>query len=268
MICFFILICVQIILESFPVSSSGHLILMEIFFKMFSLGSCAMISSNEILSHFLHGPTAIVLAIFFFDRWMFLIKNIKTCWSYILKIIGLAFVADLATFFLFLLFHYVVNISCFPVGIGFLISLFFLLSLKFCKKEKYSVLTFKKALLIGIIQGMAFLPGVSRFGTTFVAGCWLGLSPKKSFEFSFAILWPLVFAGFLKSLVKLFNVNFVVQNIYLFDFNILLCIVISSIISLLALHLVRFLALTNRLWWISFFLIFSFVSWFVLVLFA
>jgi len=266
MIYFFILISVQIILESFPVSSSGHIILLENFFEVFSLGSSSAISSNRMLSHFLHGPTAIVLAAFFFDRWMFLVRHIKTCWPYVLKIIGFAFLADIVTFLIFLIFNHVVDVSFFPIGVGFLISLAFLLSLRFCNREKYGSITVKKALLLGAVQGLSLLPGVSRFGTTFVAGCWLGLSPKKSFEFSFVILWPLVFIGFSKSLVKFFSVNFVVEKIYLLDFNILLCIVISSAISFFALHFVKILALTNRLWWFSLFLIFSFISWLVFVL--
>jgi len=265
---FLILIFVQIILESLPVSSSGHLILAEYFFAAILPGSFTIVSSNKMLSHFLHGPTVVILAAFFYDRWMFLLQYIKICWPYVLKTIGFAFSANVVTFLIYVFFNYMIDVSWFPVGIGFLISSLFLLSLWFCNKEIYHTMTLKKALLIGAIQGVALLPGISRFGTTFVAGCWLGLTPKKSFEFSFIILWPLIFFGFLKSLIAFSKVGFVIQGVYLFDYNLLLSVVISSIISYFVLRFVYWLALSHKLWYFSFFLFFSFILWLVFVLSA
>lgn len=258
---FFMLIVAQIILESFPISSSGHLVLLEHFF---SFHPFLLITSNKMFEHFLHGPTVIVLAAFFYDRWIFLLKNIRICWSYIIKIIGLAFAADIVTSMFFVLFHYV-DTSFFSVGVGFLISAFALLSLKFCNKKVYGFVTIKKALILGAIQGIALLPGISRFGTTFVVGCWLGLSPKKSFEFSFIIFWPLVFFGFLKSLITFFKIDFTVAGIYLLDSSVLICIAISSIISFFVMHFVQFWAFSKKLWLFSFVLLFSFVMWFFLL---
>lgn len=262
---FFVLICAQIILESFPVSSSGHVTLLENLIDFFNLGLPIELSRSETLSHFLHGPTAVVLAMFFWDKWTFLLRNIKKCWLYVLKIIGFAFIADFVTFLWYLFFGYI-NVLSFPVGVGFLISIFCLLSLRFCKKEKYCGLTWKKSLFIGICQGFALLPGVSRFVLTFVAGCWSGLSPRRSFEFSFAIQWPLIFAGFLEGVFKFYFGKFPQISPLIFNFYTFATIIFSSIVAFFGLCLVKKMVLENKLWYFSIFLSFSFVLWLVFVI--
>jgi len=257
---FLIVMCVQIILESFPVSSSGHVILLEHFLRLFYSGAFIAVSESKLLSHFLHGPTAVVLAVFFWDRWTFLLKHFLIMWRIIIKIIFFAFLADIMTLIWYILFNSVIDISIFPIGLGFLISMLCLFSLRFLKREKYEVVTWQKALIIGAFQGVAFLPGVSRFGLTFVVGCWLGLSAKKSFEFSFVIQWPLIVLGFISSMMQLSYLD-----AYIFNFCTLLVMVVSSIIAFFALHLVYFMALANRLWVFSIVLCFSFAVWLLLV---
>ena len=48
-------------------------------------------------------------------------------------------------------------------------------------------LSFKKSLIIGMAQCAALWPGMSRSMTTIVAGYYVGLSPKKSAEYSFLL---------------------------------------------------------------------------------
>ncbi|MFC1842655.1 undecaprenyl-diphosphate phosphatase [Candidatus Dependentiae bacterium] len=267
MLYFFILVCLQIILESFPVSSSGHMVFLEHVINYISCGNI-YITGNKVLSHFLHGPTVVVLAIFFFDKWFFLIKNFKRCWVYVLKIIGLVCIADMVTFFLYLIFNcsrFAHSLQCFPVGIGFVVSLLFLLTLKYCRREKVAFLTWKKALFIGFFQGIALLPGVSRFGLTFVAGCWVGLSARRSFEFSFAIQWPLIFAGFLSSVLKIYLCKCNALPVNIFNFYTLLIILLSSIVAFFGLKVAQFMALTNKLWYFAVFLSFSFILWIIFV---
>lgn len=268
MIFFLILVCSQIILESLPVSSSGHILLLENFAHYIFIGKDFCVSSCKVLLHFLHGPTVIILTIFFFDNWFFLLKNFRRCRHSILKIIAYVFIADVITFFWYIVFnfsklsHFFIS---FPVGLGFLISSLFLLSLPLCKKEKPSFLTWKKALIIGFAQGFALIPGVSRFGLTFVVGCWVGLSARRSFEFSFAIQWPLIFVGFLESLFAIYLEKCDLWSLDIFNFYSLLIIFISSVIAFFALKIVWFMALNNKLWYFSIFLFFSFILWFIFV---
>lgn len=53
-------------------------------------------------------------------------------------------------------------------------------------------ISLKKAVPIGIVQGLAVIPGISRSGSTIAAGMIGGLSPEKAFRFSFLLSLPAV----------------------------------------------------------------------------
>ncbi len=55
------------------------------------------------------------------------------------------------------------------------------------------------ALLIGIAQSIALLPGISRSGITIAAGLWLGIKPAEAARFSFLLSVPVILgANFLE----------------------------------------------------------------------
>ncbi|MGQ0701784.1 MAG: undecaprenyl-diphosphate phosphatase [Gemmatimonadales bacterium] len=54
--------------------------------------------------------------------------------------------------------------------------------------------TIRQALIIGLAQAVAILPGVSRSGATITAGLWTGLAPAQAAEFSF-LMSIIVIAG-------------------------------------------------------------------------
>jgi len=266
MLFFFILVGVQIIFESFPISSSGHLILLENILNYFQQSNYISLSNDLIIEHFFHVPTALVVALFFFDRWAFLLFHIRRCWNIILKLMFFSLVADFITFLFFILFKKVIDRSFLPLGLGFLISIILLFSLRFCNKKTYSKLTLGKVIVIGIAQGISLLPGISRFGLTFVTACWIGISPIKAFEFSFAIEWPLIVARFLEGLISFKKMPLFLQTNIL-SFNLLSTIIVSTIIAFFALCFVKKLILQNRLWIFSIFLCFSFFSWLFFICF-
>ena len=56
-----------------------------------------------------------------------------------------------------------------------------------------------KAFIIGIVQGFAVLPGISRSGSTIIAGLMLGMNPRNASRFSFLISLPAILgAGLLE----------------------------------------------------------------------
>lgn len=60
-------------------------------------------------------------------------------------------------------------------------------------------MTWKKALAIGLAQGLAIIPGVSRSGITITTALFLGLDRQSSVRFSFLLSLPIIFgAGILK----------------------------------------------------------------------
>jgi undecaprenyl-diphosphatase len=62
-------------------------------------------------------------------------------------------------------------------------------------KARKSNLNNQSALIIGLAQGVAVLPGISRSGATIVSGLLLGLKPADAYNFSFLISLPAILAA-------------------------------------------------------------------------
>lgn len=69
-------------------------------------------------------------------------------------------------------------------------------------KAKNNVLNNQSAVSIGIAQGLAVLPGISRSGSTIVTGMLLGIKPEDAYNFSFLISLPAIAAAQLLQLGK------------------------------------------------------------------
>ena len=66
----------------------------------------------------------------------------------------------------------------------------------------FSEITWKRALLIGLFQSIAMIPGVSRSAATIVGGSMIGISKRTIVEFSFILAIPTMAAATLLDLVK------------------------------------------------------------------
>lgn len=60
--------------------------------------------------------------------------------------------------------------------------------------------TAKVALILGLAQALAIMPGISRSGMTIVAGLWLGMSGTEAARFSFLMAIPAILGAGLLSL--------------------------------------------------------------------
>lgn len=70
------------------------------------------------------------------------------------------------------------------------------------KTQSIDELSLTSAAAIGLIQSIAFLPGVSRSGASIIGGMYLGLSRKDAVEFSFLLAVPTMAAATLLDLIK------------------------------------------------------------------
>jgi undecaprenyl-diphosphatase len=212
-----LLIAIQIIIESFPISSSGHMMLAEYAIDRLHLSALPVLPGY--FDHFLHGPAIFITAAYFYRYWTrlimlivrsffslirarFVIKRIR--WSQrrllflVSKIVCFVIVADMAT-----AAFYVVKKAGFSlIGIpglagGFILTGVLLLSERFAPTNTLNTLTGFRALILGITQGVALLlPGVSRFASTVVCARWVGISRRRSLQFSFLMFMPLMVAAF------------------------------------------------------------------------
>jgi len=80
------------------------------------------------------------------------------------------------------------------ISLFFLINSSLLIGSDFIKEKKEN-LNGKKSFLIGVFQALAILPGVSRSGSTIGAGVFCGMSRGKAVEFSFYMSIPAVLFG-------------------------------------------------------------------------
>jgi undecaprenyl-diphosphatase len=77
------------------------------------------------------------------------------------------------------------------VGLGFLISAAFLIVSGVARGDRDEV-SWLQALAIGLAQGVAVLPGISRSGVTIAVAMMLGIQGSTSFRFSFLVSLPAI----------------------------------------------------------------------------
>lgn len=95
--------------------------------------------------------------------------------------------------------------SLFLVGIMLIFTGGYLWSTRWIKKtgggtERFTI---KNAVLIGIIQGLAILPGVSRSGSTITAALFLGINRETAARYSFLLSIPAIAGAEILSLMDL-----------------------------------------------------------------
>ena len=78
------------------------------------------------------------------------------------------------------------------VAVFLLITAFFLFLAERQKNIKTVILTKKKALITGVFQAFAAIPGISRSGSTIAGMGLLGIKKEKVLELSFILSIPLV----------------------------------------------------------------------------
>jgi undecaprenyl-diphosphatase len=77
------------------------------------------------------------------------------------------------------------------VGLALLASAAAVLSTRWARGDR-AVPSLQQALVVGVVQGLAVLPGVSRSGSTIAAAMLLGLTGDAAFRFSFLLSLPAV----------------------------------------------------------------------------
>ncbi|MFA6789009.1 MAG: undecaprenyl-diphosphate phosphatase, partial [Arcobacteraceae bacterium] len=92
--------------------------------------------------------------------------------------------------------------------------------------------SYKQALLIGIAQITALIPGTSRAGSTIIGAMIVGLTRKASAEFSFLLAFPVMCATTGYDLLKHYN-DFTTSNLIV----LLVGFVVSFIVAFLTIKL-------------------------------
>ena len=85
---------------------------------------------------------------------------------------------------------------------------------KITKSKSWKNITFKEALIIGLWQVMAFIPGASRAGVTITGARFLKFNRFNATKFSMLLSIPIILASLSLSLINFYNSSASVTNLY------------------------------------------------------
>ena len=202
---------VQGITEFLPVSSSGHLAVLEHLWKLPA-------ESRLPLTTMLHGATALAVIFYFAPLLARIIRGLwasdparrGSSW----RMVGFIVLASIPAGVIGVMFSDMIDrafSSPLLVGLMLLVTGGVLLGTRFAQVghvgespsgDSPREVGWVRALLVGVAQTIAILPGISRSGATIASGLHLGMERKEAFEFSFLLAIPAMAGAFLLEVRK------------------------------------------------------------------
>lgn len=196
-----ILAILQGVAEFLPISSSGHLVILQHILEV----------PEDIrmkLEVFLHAGTLIAVFAFYCRRIGTILKGLaardaaerRGAWGYALKL----FISALPAVIVYFTFKHSIESlveNARMVGALLMFTGAVLLGTRYLPRGERTV-NFLRALIMGIGQAIALLPGVSRSGMTLAAARGGKVGPAAAAEFSFLMSAPLIMGGVALEFVK------------------------------------------------------------------
>jgi undecaprenyl-diphosphatase len=206
--------------EFLPVSSTGHMILTA---QFLNIPQTEFVKSFEIAIQL--GAILAVVVLYF--------KRLIVSFELIKKIVA-AFVPTAVVGLILYKFikHYLLGNSTIVLW-SLLVGGIFLIIFEIIHKEEAGAcadaakMTYRQAIIIGLVQSVAVIPGVSRSAATIIGGLALGLKRTAVAEFSFLLAIPTMLAATVLDLAKS-GVNFNADQFIL----LLIGFVVSFIVAL------------------------------------
>ncbi|MGK2896750.1 MAG: undecaprenyl-diphosphate phosphatase [Candidatus Saccharimonadales bacterium] len=221
---------VQGLTEFIPVSSSGHLVIVQNLMNG---------RADHLFIQALDFGTTLALVIYFWPKLVDLFRRVFYKHDYRLArnilitcvpagLLGLL-LADFIQSSAVLLSPLVVALTLALVGI--LMVIVDRLPKK-SAKETGTDLSPRRALVVGLAQSFALIPGVSRSGSTIIASRVMGLGSKAAAEYSFMVSIPIMLGLITKLLVKSADREYILAHLD----TIIAANVVAFVASLVAIH--------------------------------
>ena len=255
----FILGVIQGLTEFLPISSSGHLVIASTLLNYNAPGL--------LLEAVVHIATLLAIVIYFRKRIVLLVIGFiyeltrinKFDWARTsgpstgsIRLLVLLSISFLCTGVVFLIFKgWAINVFETPifVGVMFIGTSLVLISTRFTQRStsKTDLLSVgvKIAIVIGIIQGLAVFPGISRSGVTIAAALWAGQNNQSAAEYSFFLAIPTIIAA---SIYSFWNVSYLSMDI---SVELMLAAGVALLVGLISIHWLMRWMRQGRLWWFS-----------------
>lgn len=191
--------------EFLPVSSSGHLVLTSSLYKFFTHKDFVTGGNEEVVFDIiLHLGTLLAVILFFKDD---IIKITKAFFNACIKKdffdpeAKLAVFILIGTFFTILVAYPLKVVSESLINLPYIVGIFIfitgcILYLGEWAAEKIATkkdkVDLKTAIILGVAQGLASIPGISRSGSTISTGIFLGLDRVACARYSFLLSLPII----------------------------------------------------------------------------
>jgi undecaprenyl-diphosphatase len=242
-----ILAIIQGVTEWLPISSSGHLVIVQEY-----LGLSLPVLFDVVL-HL--GSLAVVLVVFWRDVLRVLKAVVRLDFAsqdgklglYIVlgsiatAVIGFAFRDVFESFFSNL---YVVGLAFIGTGCFYSLLYFFRRN-----RNQGKPLGAAAAVAIGVAQGVALIPGVSRSGSTITTGLLLKVEKEVALRFSFLLFIPAVIGAAVLSVVDSGGVFVAVVD----PVSLLLGLVVTVLVGYVSLRLLLRIVMKGRLYLFAFY---------------
>ena len=222
---------VEGITEWLPISSTGHMILVDEFIKLNVTADFKNVFEVVIQL----GAILAVVVIYFWDLWPFHGKSKAKSKSYFANpsdnkvFAGIQNFVDNYCYLDKIIMWFKIVVSCLPaavIGLAFndwieahlmnyvivalmliIYGVLFIIIENYNKTRTLSAtkikeITWKNALYIGVFQLLSIVPGTSRSGATIIGGILLGCSRELASEYTFFLAVPVMFGASLLKLVK------------------------------------------------------------------
>lgn len=235
--------------EFLPVSSSGHLVLLQHILQV-EFDPTALQSFDIVL----HAGTATAILWAYRIYWWNLLKGMWKLRSEEQKQVLLLIIATIPAGITGVLFGDLIsaNLRTLPsIAIAFFATAIFLLIASIIKKTSFMQPRLRHAIAMGLIQAVAIIPGISRSGSTIAAGLQTKLDQKAAVDFSFQMALPIIVGAFALTMKDVFTGEVILPNYTI-------CMVgfaSSFAVSLIALHTLRLFVRKFSIGWFSVYLL-------------
>jgi len=231
---------VQGLTEWLPISSSGHLVIVQQIMKM---------NVPLFFDVILHLGTLLAVIVFF---WKDILKILKSLFTLNFnseegKLIKFIIIGSIPVALIGYLFHDIIESffsNLLTVGLSLIITGTFLLLTK--KSKGRNELKLFDSIIIGIAQAFALIPGISRSGATISTGLFKGIDKKTVFKFSFLLSIPAIIGANLLELTK----NPITQTDVL---PLFVCVITSAIVGYLSLKFLYGMLTKGKFYYFSFY---------------
>jgi len=189
---YIILGILQGITEFVPVSSSGHLLIVQRILGLYG--------EELVISVVLHLGTALALVVFFFKDLLGLVKKPKAI-LYLAVTTTITVIIALAGKDFFTRLFSSLTLVAFALMVT---GIILIATKKFLAGEREKI-NLKDAAILGISQAIAIIPGISRSGSTISTLLFRGIRKEEAFRFAFLAAIPVIFGA---ALLEARDINF------------------------------------------------------------